>query len=109
MVMDAEFSYGGECSHEEFQQIRYGMALWMLQENGGLSYAEARVYLADDRFESTNDLSKALGVTKATVYNLASSARAKLEKFEDREKLFRGYWPLVVDVNPRSKRSCPLF
>ncbi|MDR3282447.1 MAG: hypothetical protein LBS92_02410 [Candidatus Methanoplasma sp.] len=109
MVMDAKFSYGGDCSHEEFQQIRYGMALWMLQENAGLSYGEARAFLADERLESTADLSKALGVAKATVYNLASSARAKLEKFDDLEEVFKGYWPLVADVNPRKKKSCPLF
>jgi hypothetical protein len=55
------------------------------------------------------DLSKALGITKATVYNLTSSMRAKLEKFDDLEEVFKRYWPLVADVNPQRKESAPCF
>jgi len=109
MVLYAQAKFGEPMDFREFQQVMYGMALWMLQENAGLSFKEARAYMAGDRNESTEDLAKALGVTKQGVYNLASSARAKMEKFEDLDKVFMGYFPLIVDYSPKRKETVPLF
>jgi len=109
MVMYAKAKFGEPMDFEEYQQVMYGMCLWMLQENAGLTFKEARVYMADDRVESTEDLAKALHVTKQGIYNLASAAKAKMDKFEDFEPIFKGYYPLVVDYNPRRKNNGPLF
>jgi len=105
MVMYAKASAGEPMEIEEFQQIRYGMALWMLQENAGLSYKEARVFLAEERFESVEYLAKALNMTKQGIYNLSSSAKAKMGAIEDFDAVFKGYYPLIVNVNPRGKKG----
>lgn len=109
MVMYARAKLGEPMDLKEYQQVRYGMSLWMLQENAGLTFKEARVFMANDRLESTEDLAKALGVTKQGIYNLASSARAKMEKYEDYNEVFKGYLPLVADYNIRRKDIGPLF
>jgi len=93
----------------EYQQVRYGMCIWLLQEKAGLSFEEARVYMADDRLESAEDLAKTLNVTKQTVHNLASSAKAKMDKVENRDEVFMGYSPLVVDYSHKGRNSRPLF
>jgi hypothetical protein len=109
MVKYAKAKQGEPMEYEEYQQVRYGMALWMLQENAGLSYKEARVFLAEERYESTEHLAKALNMTKQGIYNLASSAREKMEKIEDIDAVFKGYFPLIVDVNPKGKERIPHF
>ncbi|MCL2317998.1 MAG: hypothetical protein FWC44_02955 [Methanomassiliicoccaceae archaeon] len=93
----------------EYQQVRYGMALWMLQENAGLSFKEARVFLADERGESVDHLAKELKVTKQAIYNLSSAAKAKIEKIEDLDAVFKGYYPLVVNIYIKGKNYEPLF
>jgi len=109
MVMYAKAKLSEPMEFEEFQQVRYGMAIWMLQENAGLTFKEARVFMAGSRHESTDDLAKALGMTKQAVYNLASSARAKIDKIEDLDAVFKGYFPLVVDYGIKRKNPQPLF
>jgi len=109
MVMHAKAKLNEPMDFEEFQQVRYGMALWMLQENAGLTFKEARVFMAGYRHESTEDLAKALNVTKQAVYNLASSARAKIDEIEDLDAVLKGYFPLVVDYGIKRKSSQPLF
>jgi len=93
----------------EYQQVRYGMCIWLLQEKAGFSFEEARVYMADSRLESAEDLAKTLNVTKQTIHNLASSARAKMDKIEDHDEVFMGYTPLMVDYNHKVRNSGPLF
>ena len=81
----------------ELTQIRYGMALWLLQENAGLSYKEARAYLADYREETPEYLAKMLGIKKQTVYDLRSSAKRKLDgKILD--EILMGYTPLIIET-----------
>jgi len=109
MVMQAKAAVGEPIDIFEYRQIRYGMALWMLQENAGFSFKEARVFLADERGESVDRLAKELKITKQAVYNLASSARAKIEKIEDLDSVFKGYYPLVVDININGKDYDSLF
>ena len=109
MVMYAKAKFNEPMEFEEFQQVRYGMAIWMLQENAGLTYKEARVFMANTRHESTEDLAKALNVTKQAVYNLASSARAKVDQIEDLDAVLKGYYPMVVDYGIKRKGSEPLF
>jgi len=109
MVMYAKAGIGDPIDSIEYMQIRYGMALWMLQENAGLSFKEARVFLAPDRGESVEHLVKSLKVSKQGIYNLSCSARAKMAKIEDFDAVFNGYTPLVVDINIKSKDYDPLF
>ncbi|MDR0309588.1 MAG: hypothetical protein LBH88_02375 [Candidatus Methanoplasma sp.] len=109
MVMYAKAKFGEPMEIEEYIQVRYGMALWMLQENAGLSYNEARAYLAYERGESTEDVAKALRITKQAVYNLSSSARAKIEEAGELDEVFKGYFPLVINVNPKKRNSGGLF
>jgi len=109
MVMYAKAKYGEPMDFEEYQQVRYGMSMWMLQEKAGLTFKEARVYMADDRLESTDDLAKALNVTKQAIYNLGSSAKAKMDKIEDYDAVFMGYFPLMVDYGLKRKSKGPLF
>ena len=89
-------------SSTEIYQIRYGMAMWLLQENGGLSYNEARVYLANSRNESNEQLAKALKVNKQTIYDLRRSAKEKLDG-RLMDDIYMGYTPLIVEVSGPTK------
>ena len=109
MVTHANAKLGEPMDFDEFQQVRYGMTIWLLQENAGLTFKEARVFMADTRQETTEDLAKALKVTKQAVYNLASSARAKMDEIEDLDAVFKGYFPMIVDYGIKRKKSKPLF
>jgi len=109
MIKHAKAVFGEAMEFWEYQQVMNGMSLWMLQENAGLSFKEARVYMADSRFESTDDLANTLNVTVQDICDLASSAKAKMKKVEDFEAVFKGYFPLVVDYNPKRKNSELLF
>ena len=109
MVIHAKAAVGEPLDFPEYQQIRYGMALWMLQENAGLSYKEARVFLAPERGETVEHLAKTFKMTKQAIYNLSSSARAKIEKIDDLAAVFNGYYPLVVDYNIKKKVVEPFF
>ncbi|MCL2295593.1 MAG: hypothetical protein FWC29_00720 [Methanomassiliicoccaceae archaeon] len=109
MVICAKAQFGEPMGFDEFQQVRYGMAIWLLQENAGLTFKEARVFMAGTRQESAEDLSKALNVTKQAVYNLASSAKAKMGEIEDLDSVFKGYFPMIVDYGIKRKGSKPLF
>jgi hypothetical protein len=90
-------------SMKEMNQIRYGVAMWLLQENAGMSYKEARVFLSGSRNENTEQLAEALGITIGRVYNLRKSAREKLEgkSFDD---IVMGYYPLMPEVSGPSKK-----
>jgi len=100
MVIRAKAKVGEPMEMEEYQQVAYGMTLWMLQENVGLSYKEARAYLAPERYESTEDLIKALKVTEQEVHNLVASAEEKMNKIENWDSVLNGYFPLIVDTAP---------
>ena len=98
MVERTELYMGNpSVSSTEIYQIRYGMSIWLLQENAGLTYGEARVYLAHTRNESTEQLAEALKVSKQTVYGLRRSARIKLDgKLLD--DVVMGYIPGIMET-----------
>jgi hypothetical protein len=84
-------------SSTEIYQIRYGMGIWLLQENAGLTYNEARTYLSGMRNESDDQLAEALNVKKSTVYCLRASARKKLDgKLLD--DILMGYTPMAMET-----------
>jgi hypothetical protein len=96
----------------EFAQIRYGVALWLLQEKAGLSYKEARVFLAHSRHETTEHLMESLGISRNTIYGLRRSAKKKVEKCNpapDLSDLLHGYVPIVLETNIRVGNPPPLF
>jgi len=93
-------------STDEIYQIRYGMAIWLLQENAGLTYKEARVFMASVRNERAEQLAEALGIKKQTVYDLRRSALQKLrgKKLDD---ILMGYSPIVMETADPSRE--PFF
>jgi hypothetical protein len=109
MVRYARAKYGELMDTYEYWQIRYGMALWMLQENAGLSYEEARAYLAEDRFESVEHLADALDCKTEEVQKLFSVAEEKINTSGGIEAAFQGRFPLMVFAGPLKKDSTPFF
>ncbi|MCL2147796.1 MAG: helix-turn-helix domain-containing protein [Methanomassiliicoccaceae archaeon] len=99
MVLRTKLHMGQEgMDPMEIYQIRYGMGIWLLQENAGLTYNEARAYMSDMRNETTEQLAEALGVKKQTVYDLRNSAREKLDgKLLD--DVLMGYNPLTRETS----------
>jgi len=90
----------------EAYQIYYGMGIWLLQENAGLTYKEARVYQSDMRNESTEQLAESLGITVQTVYDLRRSARKKLDgKILD--DILMGYTPMTIETTSPARK--PFF
>ncbi|MCL2295592.1 MAG: hypothetical protein FWC29_00715 [Methanomassiliicoccaceae archaeon] len=65
---------------EEFQQVRRGMTIWMLQENADFTFKEARALMMDIWSESPEDLARILKVTEEEIQNLRNSAIEKLKK-----------------------------
>jgi len=93
-------------SSTEIYQIRYGMGIWLLQENAGLTYKEARAYLANMRNESTEQLAEALDVNTQTVYDLRRSAKMKLDgKLLD--DVLMGYNPMTMETASPARK--PFF
>jgi len=101
MVMYAKAKLNEPMGLSEFQQIRRGMSIWMLQENAGFTFKEARVLMTDRRLESAEDLAKILGVTKQELSDIENSARAKIDGIKDLDAALNGYFPLVIDYSIR--------
>lgn len=103
MVIYAKAKLNEPMSLSEFQQVRRGMSIWMLQENAGFTFEEARVLMTDFRFESDEDLAKTLGVTKQEVYDIEVSARAKIDEIKDLDATLQGYFPMAIDYGVKRK------
>ena len=97
MVMYAKADLYEPMSLSEFQQVRRGMSIWMLQENAGFTFKEARVLMTDCRSESEEDLAKILEVTKQELLDVKNSAIAKMEGIKDLDATLKGYFPLIID------------
>jgi len=102
MVMYAKADLYEPMSLSEFQQVRRGMSIWMLQENAGFTFKEARVLMIDIRSESEEDLAKILDVTKQEILDIRKSAIAKIEGIRDLDATLKGYLPLVIDYGKRN-------
>jgi DNA-binding CsgD family transcriptional regulator len=73
------------------------MGIWLLQENAGMSYKEARVYLSFMRNESNQQLAETLGVSVRTIQRLHRSAAEKLDG-KSLENILAGYMPMVMET-----------
>jgi hypothetical protein len=109
MVYIPEGAPGEPMDFEEYRKVRYGMALWMLQENAGLSYKEARVYLAEGRSESMEHLAESLDCTVEDICRFSSTAEAKMKNVKDINAVYRGYYPISMDRRSSRKGGVPFF
>jgi len=95
--MYAKAKFNEPMGLSEFQQVRRAMSIWMLQENAGFTFKEARVLMTDRRFESEEDLAKILDVTKQEIIDIENSARAKVGRINDLDATLKGYFPMAID------------
>lgn len=97
MVIRTSLQIKGCTECAEFLQIRYGMSIWLLQENAGLTYREARVYLSHERNETEEQLAETFGIKLRTVRGLRRSASKKLEG-KDLYDILMGYDPPLIET-----------
>lgn len=87
---------------------RYAMAMLILQENAGLTFKEARAFLAYSR-ESNLELAVEWGVTIQAISNLCRRAERKIEATGQsiEEILGEDNMPGYIDVEPPQFENLP--
>lgn len=87
-----------EYALDELALIRYSVRIWLLQENAGLDYLEASVFLKHERPDSFDSLEIRHNLSKEELDKLMSSAKEKFERASENTDVFMGYCRFSEEV-----------
>ena len=91
----------------EFRMIRYVHRSWLLQENAGLTFAEARIYLHKERCESLEKLAKEFDIEN--IEECYEEIVKRVEKIGKTKEIFFGYTPLQSPYDESDKWKEMIF
>lgn len=75
-------------------RTNYCIRLWLLQEIAGCTFLEARLYLREERRETTESICRSYNITMEEAEVSIENARRKIEKASKSRNVFRGYTPI---------------
>ncbi|MCH3978673.1 MAG: hypothetical protein LKJ94_00530 [Candidatus Methanomethylophilus sp.] len=94
---DHRIGRNGITSVREFRFIRYAARVWLLQERGGLSFAEARIYTHDERPETFSEIDEKFGFEPGESERSYPEICAQVEEKLKTTDIFCGFTPVYAD------------
>lgn len=92
------WQFGEDLTPAELVLLRYATRCWILQEYAGLSFEDARIYLAGEPPFSHEILEKELNLSMEGICARQKILKMKVSEIESEKDLFYGFTPLSDEI-----------
>lgn len=92
------WQFGEELTRDELVMLRYATRCWIVQEYAGLSFEDARIYLAGEPPFAIPILEKELKKTAEEIIARQEILKQHVSEIELEKDLFYGFTPLSDEI-----------
>ena len=97
------WKYGEDLTKDELIMLRYATRCWLLQECGGLTFEEARIYLAGEPPFPIESVTEELKLSREEIELRQTELKEKISETERTKEVFYGY-TAIEDESELNKR-----
>ena len=102
------WKFGEDLTEDELVMLRYATRCWLLQECGGLTFEEARIYLAGEPPSPIESVTEELKLSHEEIERRQIELKCRISELERTKEVFYGYTAIEKDFKPKrypKKRS----
>lgn len=95
------WKFGEDLTKDELIMLRYATRCWLLQECGGLTFEEARIYLAGEPPFPIESVMEELKLSREEIERRRTELKEKISETERTKEVFYGYTAIENDFKPK--------
>ena len=97
---DRPWKFGEDLTKDELIMARYATRCWLLQECGGLTFEEARIYLAGEPPFPIESVMEELKLSREEIERRQTELKEKISETERTKEVFYGYTAIEINSAP---------
>ena len=95
-----QWKYGEDLTKDELIMVRYATRCWLLQECGGLTFEEARIYLAGEPPFPIESVTEELKLSREEIERRQIELKCRISELERTKEVFYGYTAIEINSAP---------